>query len=99
MAASAAAANRRGGDDSPTPEPDENQPKTAQRNRPSGKVALCRLEYEGQVYNFGDPVPFVVMEEFPHAVGDKPLTDSDVNRMTKAELAEALRRATGMTTS
>ena len=58
-------------------------------------VALCRIEHDGAEYNYGEEVPQEVIDAHPEAVGDKPITQSDIQKMTKTELQEALNRLTG----
>ncbi len=60
------------------------------------KVAQCRIEHDGKVYNWGDVVPAAVVDKHPTAVGDMPLTEADISKMTKEELQAQLLKATGI---
>lgn len=60
------------------------------------KVALCRIEHGDEVYNFGDEVPDAVAEEYASAVGDKPLTSTEVEGLSKKELVALIKRQNGM---
>lgn len=59
------------------------------------KVALCRVEHDGTVYNYGDPVPQAVIDEHPGAVGVPNPSSEQISNMTEEEMREHLRRLTG----
>lgn len=61
-------------------------------------VALCRIEANGNVYNYGDEVPEAVADSHPEAVGEAPLTSAEINSLNKAELQAEVRRLAGITT-
>lgn len=67
-----------------------------EENEMAEQVALCHIEHDGEEYNWGDPVPDAVIEAYPEAVGDKPLSAKDIGSMNKAELQEHLLKLSGV---
>lgn len=53
-------------------------------------IAGGQIEWKGDVYNYGDEVPDDLVDQYPEWVQPKPITEEEVNSMTKAQLAEAL---------
>lgn len=60
------------------------------------KAAGGRIDWEGETYDWGDPVPASLVEAHPEWVIDKPLTAADIAGMTEAEAKTALMLLSGL---
>lgn len=60
------------------------------------QIALCRIEHDNKVYNYGDKVPEQVVDAYPNAVGDKPYSAQEIEGLKKDELVALLKRQSGI---
>lgn len=60
------------------------------------KIALCHIEHDGEVYNYGDVLPAEAVEANPNAVGEKPLSADEIDELSHDDLVAMLKRQNGL---